>query len=99
MQQGGYVLFDEPLAESDKEFIKKFNDYFSGVSGPKIRLYYKEFNRTQYVSDGLIKEDFNPDIPDYKYSLGWKMTLPTAEETIKPDMPPGMKRVIKKLLG
>jgi hypothetical protein len=99
MQLGGYVCFDEPLSENDKGFIKYFNTIFSSQSGPIIRLIYKPFNRIPYNHDGQEKEDYNPDMPDYKYSLGWKVTIPEARDAIKPDMPPGMKRVFKKLLG
>jgi hypothetical protein len=98
MQQGSYVMFDDPLTQEEHDFIKKFNELFSGKEGPKMRIIYKPFNRIEYEDQGLIKEDFAPDLPDYKYSLGWKMTVPSAEETIKEDMSPRMKRVINKLL-
>jgi len=93
MQLGGYVCFDEELSAEDISFIKRFNSIFSGQSGPKLRIIYKPFNRIAYESEGEPREDYDPDLPDFKYSLGWKVTMPEIPE----NAPEGLKRVARKI--
>ena len=97
MQIGAYTMFDEPLTKEQIEFIGWFNDRLSG-NGPKIKLIYKPFNRVPYEYEdkdlGMVqREAYDPNLPDYKYSLGWKVTIPEAPK----DASEGMKRVFKKL--
>lgn len=104
MQVGAYECFDEPLSKEEIAFIDRLNRLFNPsispleYAKPAVRLIYKPFNRIPYEHEGEVKEDYNPDLPPYKYSLGWKVTIPEAKDAIKDDMSPGMKRVFKKLL-
>jgi hypothetical protein len=105
MQIGAYECFDEPLTEDELKFVDRLNRLFNPPGSPMeyakpaIRLIYKPFNRIPYEYEGQKKEDYNSDLPDYKYSLGWKVTIPEAKDMIKEDMPPGMKRAINKVFS
>jgi hypothetical protein len=102
MQIGAYECFDEPLTKEELAFVDRLNRLFNPSGSPMeyakpaIRLIYKPFNFIPYESEGEKKVDYNPDIPAYKYSLGWKVTIPEAKDVVKEDMPSGMKRAIKK---
>jgi hypothetical protein len=104
MQIGAYECFDEPLTKEEMAFVDRLNRLFNPPGSPMeyakpaIRLIYKPFNFIPYESEGEQKVDYNPDLPAYKYSLGWKVTIPEAKDVIKDWMPPGIKRAIKKAL-
>jgi hypothetical protein len=99
MQIGSYECFDEPLTEEEVAFIKKFNRLFNPPSSPleygkpTIKLIYKPFNFIEYEHEGEVKVDYNPDLPPFKYSLGWKVTMPSIPQ----DAPEGIKRVARKI--